>query len=62
MLNLIEFVVLFYQKVAYLRSHVDAAAIPAAKKADLRAKILLLQVFHLMFLLEHVNRFFLEIR
>lgn len=34
---------LLEKKVAYLRSHVDAAAIPAAKKADLRAKILLLQ-------------------
>ncbi|KAK9272302.1 hypothetical protein L1049_002673 [Liquidambar formosana] len=34
---------LLEKKVASLRSHVDSAPIPAAKKADLRAKISLLQ-------------------
>lgn len=32
------------QKVAALKSRVDAAVIPAAKKADIRAKIVQLQV------------------
>lgn len=33
------------QTVASLKSKVDGAAIPAPKKADIRAKIALLQVF-----------------
>ena len=37
----------FSQKVASLRSRVDAAPIPAPKKADLRTKISLLQVLQL---------------
>lgn len=46
-LQLMQLIILSFQKVASLKNRVDSALIPAAKKADIRSKIALLLVLQL---------------
>lgn len=51
---MIKFVFNDFQKVTSLNSRVEGASIPSAKKADLKAKISVLQV-HFLYLFDSVE-------